>query len=377
MITLNKFKPYDFSKADMKTIRDCSICLFDSTVVKIHDDGVCEMCRLQDKLRPQAMEPFTDVVSRIKSAGKNKQYDCLVGISGGEDSSVMLYLTVKVWGLRPLVIHFDNHGNSPEANNNIEVLVKKLNVNFIRYYVDKREYDEACEAMVWSGVQDTDISNDCVMAKLLDDTCHKYGIKYLMNGHDYRNEGSSPASWSQIDSKYLKSVYSKYPYRTKAKLTNLPLLTFWDQIESGIYGIKQIRPFHHEKIDRTPILKELKSWGWQWYGAKHAENIFTEFVGCYLLPVKFGIDKRITYLSAQIREGVVTKEAAKEFLNTPMTFDLEKLGDRKTLLLDLMNARKGSRSEFEKYNFRKWKLVMWILANIKVIPYTLYHKFAK
>src|SRR6187549_921336 len=118
----------DFSKADMKTIRDCSICLFDSTVVKIHDDGVCEMCRLQDKLRAESTpDKWSIILHDIREKGKNRKYDILVGISGGEDSSIMLRKVVQDWGLRPLVIHFDNWWNVPEANNNIEVLVKNLN----------------------------------------------------------------------------------------------------------------------------------------------------------------------------------------------------------------------------------------------------------
>src|SRR5690242_9778018 len=111
-------QPVIAENADLKTIQECRTCLFDSSIAKIHSDGECEYCKLQTILRessnPNDWEPL---LKKIKEKGKGKKYDCLIGISGGEDSSVLLYLSVKVWGLRPLVIHFNNRTNRPEANN--------------------------------------------------------------------------------------------------------------------------------------------------------------------------------------------------------------------------------------------------------------------
>lgn len=362
-------------------VTECPRCLFTSDIATIGNTQ-CSYCDLQDTLRAQAREPFINVVNRIKKKGRGKQYDCLVGISGGEDSSILLYLTVKVWGLRPLVIHFDNHWNTPEANNNIDVLIKNLNVNFIRYYVDKKEYDEINDSLLWAGVPDADINNDVAMARLMDIACKHYGIKYILNGHSFREEGSSPAKWSRIDSKYLEHIYSAYKHEAMPgswyKLKNYPLYTIWHQITAGLLGIQQIRPFHYEKIDRVPIMKELYLWGWKSYGAKHAENIYTLFVGGWLLPKKFGIDKRRTYLSALIREGTITKFQAKEFLKEKFEFNLDLLGKDKERIVKLADSRPiRDRSIFGGYDFKKWKFAFWLLAKLKIIPYTLYYKFAK
>lgn len=357
----------------LTALKECPRCLFTSDIAKI-GERQCEYCDLQDALRNQSREPFQNVVNRIRKAGEGKQYDVLVGISGGEDSSVLLYLTAKVWNLRPLVIHFDNHWNSPKANNNIDLLVKNLNVNFIRYYVDNAEYDRINDAFLAAGVQDADITNDVAMARLMDITCKQYGIKYIFNGHDFRKEGSSPAAWSRIDSKYLESVYEWY---TGMKIKNYPLYTIWHQIIAGLCGIKQIRPYHYEHIDRTEILDVLKSWGWQWYGSKHAENVYTEMVGCFLLPRKFGIDKRRTYLSAQIREGAMNKEDARAYL-APMDFNTKKLGQHEERILRLIDSsRIRSRDQFRQYNFKKWRIAFWILAKMKIVPHTLYAKYCR
>jgi len=355
---------------------ECRTCLFDSSFAKIDmETGICEYCTLQEQLRNQAREPFQNVVDRMKYKGRNKKYDCLVGISGGEDSSVMLYLAVKVWGLRPLVIHFDNHWNVPEADNNIDVLVKNLNVDFIRYFTNKSEYDNINDALLWAGVPDADITNDVIMARLMDKACKQYGIKYILNGHSFREEGSSPAKWSRIDGKYMANIYKRY---TGLKLENYPILTIWHQIVAGIMGIKQIRPFHYEKIDRKPILNQLTFWGWKSYGPKHCENIYTMFVGGWLLPKKFHIDKRKTYLSAQIREGMITKEQAKEFLQDNSEFNLDLLGSDKDRIIRLANLSPiRPRQIYGGYNYKKWKLVFWLLTKVGVFPATAYHKYCK
>jgi hypothetical protein len=122
----------------------------------------------------------------------------------------------------------------------------------------------------------------------------------------------------------------------------------------------------------------LYSWGWKPYGPKHSENIYTMMVGGFLLPNKFDIDKRKTYLSAQIREGVITKFQAREFLLDTTEFDLELLGKDKARILHLINSRPvGSRDSYKRYNFKKWKVVFWVLYKLKVFPYSAYHKYCK
>lgn len=371
-------------------VQECPRCLFTSDIAKIPSKvgwvknltpqivySQCEYCDLQDRLRANS-NPYEwgPMLAKIKKAGHGKQYDCLIGISGGEDSSVMLYMAVRVWALRPLVIHFNNRSNRPEADSNIRVLTKTLNVNFIEYFLDQREYDALTDSFLMAGVQDADIANDIAMAKLMYTAARQYGIKYIFNGHDFAHEGSSPAAWSYMDAKYVQSVYRKFTGHT---LKNYPLYTFWDQIVSGLIGIKQVRPFHYmPDLDRKPIMNALKSMGWKDYGGKHNENIYTAFVGNFLLQRKFGIDKRITYLSAQIREGMISKEYAKEILQQPADFDLKDLGEREAHILNLTNRfPRGKRSLYGRYNFKKWKVVIWLLAKLEIVPWTFYKKYTQ
>jgi len=355
-------------------MKECSKCLFDEAIALLDEQGVCEYCKLQDQLRANSdPDDWPIVLNDIKERGHGRKYDALIGISGGEDSSVLLYLAVRVWKLRILCIHFDNRSNRSEANHNIDLITRKLNVPFIRYYVNQSEYNTLNDAFLAAGVPDADIPNDIAMAKLIDTTCKNYGIKYILAGHDYRREGSSPIAWSYMDAKYVQSVYKSY---TGKKLVDYPLYTFWDQITAAIKGVKNIRPYHYSDFDRHNILEELKKWGWQSYGGKHNENIYTAFVGNYLLPQKFNIDKRRTYLSAQIREGFITKEFAKEILKTPSEFNPDDLGPDKEKILRLMNyAKRQPRSKFAKYNFKKWKPVIWILAKLDIVPFSFYRKY--
>jgi hypothetical protein len=351
------------------SLTECATCLFTSDIAKMHDDGECEYCKLQTQLRDQKREPWDHVVHRIKEKGKGKQYDCLIGISGGEDSSCLLYMAVKAWGLRPLVIHFNNRTNRPEADNNMKVLTEYLNVNFTQYFVDKKEYEAICDAFLINGLPDADIVNDIAMAKLMYTAARENGIKYILNGHDFKNEGSSPKAWSRIDSTYIKSVYGK-------EIKNYPLYTVWDQIISGFLGIQQVRPYHYSDHNREEVLYHLNAIGYKDYGGKHNENIYTAFVGSYLLPRKFNIDKRRTYLSAQIREGKITKEAAKEILKTHPSFDMADLGARQGYIERLCNiAIKRPRSAFKSTNFKRYRVIFWVLMKLKIVPFTMWKKY--
>jgi hypothetical protein len=367
-------------RVDESIFIECSTCLFNSSFVKIHDDGECEYCKLQRTLKSKANpEDWENILQQIKDKGNGKKYDCLIGISGGEDSSVLLWLAVYEWNLRPLVIHFNNRTNRPEADNNIKVLTERLGVNFIEYFVDQHEYNQLTDAFLYAGVQDADIPNDIAMAKLMFEAAKQYDIKYILNGHDYAREGSSPAAWSYMDARYVESVYKNYLHKKFNKLKNYPLYTFWDQIVQGFMGIKQVRPYHYmPNLDRSKVLKMMKAWGWKDYGGKHNENIYTAFVGSWLLPRKFGIDKRITYLSAQIREGFIDKEFARSVLATEPEFNLDDLGNRKDQIMRLVDyAPIRKREHFARYNFKRWKFVIWLLAKMKIIPFTMYFKYCR
>jgi hypothetical protein len=345
-------------------MKECPRCLFDESIAEIGSTQ-CEYCDLHDQLEAQANP--SDLIPLLDKVRSNKKYDCIMGISGGVDSSLLLYLAVKKWNLKPLVIHFDNHYNVPQATHNMSQLIKLLNVDAITYNVNKLEYDTLNDAFIQAGLPDADIPNDIAMTKLMYDTAYKYGIKYILNGHDFRTEGSTPKGWTYMDAKYIKSVYK---WHTNKELTNYPLFTFKDQLFYALIGIKNIRPFHYIK-EREALENEMKAFiSWQDYGGKHCENVYTEFVGGHLLPTKFGIDKRIVYLSAKVRSEKLTKNEAKRIFQVAHFWDKQKL--------DISIPKtKIERNKFERYNFKKYRLLMWVLAKMKVVPYTFYIKYCK
>jgi len=239
-------------------INECPRCLFTSDIATIGEHQ-CNYCDLQDKQSATTNpDDWPLLLREIKEKGERKQYDCLIGISGGEDSSVLLYLAVKVWKLRPLVVHFNNRTNRPVADRNIRTIVDHLNVNFIEFYLDNQEYNDLSDALLMAGVPDADIANDVCMSKIQVKTAMDYGIKYILNGHSFREEGSSPKAWSVIDTTYLNSIYKKFFGKD---LLNYPLLTLWDQIKSAIFGLQKISPFHYHHHFRPQIIKALKSIG--------------------------------------------------------------------------------------------------------------------
>ena len=350
----------------------CSICLLTSDIVKIHADGECEFCKLHQKIAKEYNpKDFDNILEKVRSV-KGK-YHCLIGISGGFDSSIMLHKAVKEWGLNPLVIHFDNHLNTEAANHNMLEMVKALNVDFVKYYVNKSELEEINRAFLLAGTPDCDIPYDMVYTAFLFQAARQYKIKYIFNGNNPKTEGSQPLKFSYMDAKYIQNVYHKF----YGKKVTLPIFTFKDQLYYAWKGHTQIRPFYYLDLDFEKEKKMLSDqYGLKDYGVKHSENIYTDFVGAFLLPNKFGIDKRIVYLSACIRSGKMTTEQAHEILNTKRELSEEVMNLVKKFTKEIESPI-VDRSCYKRYNFKKYRLVMWILLKLKVIPLTFYKKYCK
>ena len=355
-------------------MKECRRCLFTEDFATISANQ-CEYCDLHDALESSTSKgSLKALTNKIKVKGKKKKYDCLIGISGGLDSSTMLFAAVMKWGLNPLVIHFDNHYNVPQAKHNMNQLIQKLSVDAIVYYVNKEEYDKLNNAFLRASVPDADIPNDIAMTKLMYETARQHGIKYILNGHDFRTEGSTPRKWTYMDAKYIKSVYRAHNHGEN--LVSYPLFTVFDQLRYAWCGIKNVRPFYFI-TNRTELESEMKELiGWQDYGAKHCENIYTEFVGAKLLPEKFKIDKRVVYLSAQVRSGKLSKDEARKELEKAVDFDMNRLPEevRKQAHLALKSMR-GQRIMYKRYNFKKYRYVWWVLSKMRVVPHTFYVKY--
>lgn len=350
-------------------ITECPRCLFTSDIAKIGPDQ-CEYCDIHDSLEQQS-NPLELNRQLNKIRKKKGKYNCIMGISGGKDSSVLLYTAVKAWGLRPLAIHFDNGWNTETATGNMERMLARLGVDSITYKAHKEEYDTLNEAFLFAGVPDADIPNDIAMTKLMYETADKYGIKYILNGHDFREEGSTPRGWTYMDAEYIRSVYRFY---TNSELKHYPLFTFKDQIMYSLKGIKNIRPFHFMPNRQYLTKQMIEFCDWRSYGAKHCENIYTEFVGAYLLPHKFKIDKRIVYLAAQVRTGTISKEDAKTALAHKYPIDMARF---KGIDLSLIGPEKRTHKDFKTYNFKRLRPFIWLMAKMKIVPYTFFVKYCK
>jgi len=337
---------------------ECNKCLLTSDIAEVNGD--CEFCKTHDKLTSEA-NPFKlrRILEKVK---RRKGFQVLLGVSGGVDSCYLIHWALNM-GLRPLVVHFDNGYNNEIAEENIRKLTK--DVTFMRVSLPQSEYDLLNEAFIYAGVPDADIPNDMAMTAIMMDIADKYGIKYIFNGHDFKSEGSTPLKWTYMDAKYIKSVYRWY---TGIELVHFPHYTFKKQLKYALKGIKQIRPYYHMDITDSEKKEELREYGWEDYGVKHGENLYTEWVGYDYLPNNFGIDKRRVYLSAQIRSGLITKEQAKE--------ELKKTHKVKKVYNEFAGVKR-THKDFETYNFKKYRFLLWVLANMKLVPYLFYKKYTK
>jgi N-acetyl sugar amidotransferase len=263
----------------------------------------------------ERQEALEKIVQQIKNAGKNKEYDCLLGLSGGVDSSFMAYLAARL-GLRPLAIHFDNGWNSEFAVKNIEGIVKKLNFDLETYVIDWEEFKDIQVAFLKASVPNVEVPTDHAIKASLFKIASRRGINYILSGSNVVTEGILPRSWGHQadDLKSLKAIHRRFG---KIRLKSFP------QLSIGKYAyytllkrIKSIRILDYIDYNKTKAIQTLEAeLGWKYYGGKHYESVFTQFFQAYYLPEKFNIDKRKAHLSTLICSGQTTRSEALEELN--------------------------------------------------------------
>lgn len=259
-------------------------------------------------LNEMGQQKFNQLLAKIKAEGKGKRYDCIVGVSGGTDSTYCLYMAKKL-GLRPLAVHFDNGWDTDIAVDNIKNAVTKLGVDLRTITCDWEEFKDIQIAFLKASVPDVEIPTDLAILSILYQAAADEGIRYVINGTTFRTEGRIPIGWTYMDGKYIKSVHKMFG---KNKLRSFPNLT----ISDAFYYIfvKRIRQIFllnyidYRKEEAKKILE--KEVGWKDYGGKHYESVYTRFVSSYLLPKKFHIDKRVVEYSALVRSNQMTRDEA-------------------------------------------------------------------
>lgn len=310
----------------------CTNCVMDTSDTEIifDENGVCMRCKeYKQRILPQwnygkgHEKELRDLIIAIKESGKNKKYDCILGLSGGLDSSYMLHLAVKEWGLRPFVFHIDAGWNLPVAEDNIKKITDKLGVEL---HVDKMDWEEMKQIqLAWfrTGLEMLDAPQDHAFISLIDRYSRKLGVKYILNGYNISTEIiADPESWAQGsgptgDSTFMKDVIKKYcaiPIRHYT-FTNGFKHKFWIPY---IIGVKTVKPLNLVPITRQHMIDVLVSeYGYQPYGQKHFEDLITKFLEGFWSPTKFGHDIRRAQLSSLVITGQMTRDEALEILDSP------------------------------------------------------------
>lgn len=313
------------TKTVMDTIKD--------TDVSFDEQGVCNYYHgyfdQADKVvfkDEEGKKKIDDMVKTLKENQKGK-YDCIIGLSGGVDSTYLVYKS-KEWGLNPLVVHFDYGWNLELAVQNIEQTLKHAGFELYTYVMNWEDFKHLQRAYFKAGVLDLDVPADHLIFAALNIVAKKFNIKYVLKGYNFQSEAILPRTWNynrKFDLRNLKDINKQYGER---RLKDLPKLGIWQQIYyDRIYNLKSFSPLNFFNYRKEEAKKELiEKIGWVDYGGKHFENVFTRFYQGYILPTRFSIDKRKAHLSTLICSNQISRAEAVEELKKP-PYDLKIMED--------------------------------------------------
>jgi len=342
----------------------------DTTDVEIHfdHDGVCNHCtaalaRMAAQLPPaQEREArLAKLVETITTEGRKRQYDCIIGVSGGADSTTTAYW-VKKLGLRPLAVHFDNGWDSELAVDNIKKTLDVLGIDLYTYVVDWEEFRDLQLSFLKASVANCEIPTDHGIDALLFRVAHREGVRFILSGSNLIGEAIMPMSWAYYcqDLRHMKAVHRRFgskPLRTMPTIS-VPAYLYYVLVKR----IRQI-PFlnyidYHKENAKRVLTKEL---GWTDYGGKHYESVWTRFFQGYYLPKKFNYDKRRGHYSTLICAGQMTREAALVRMKEPtydpsllrqdMEYVLKKFQLSEGAFSDILTAAPREHTEFPNHHF--------------------------
>jgi len=320
---------------DMMTrpYQTCRRCVMDTTDPEIEFDtqGVCNHCHTYDELiatktltGESGQKRLSEIVTQINRAGAKKPYDCVIGVSGGVDSSYAAYKASEL-GLRPLAVHVDNGWNSELATKNVELLVEHLKMDLHTEVPDCEEFRDLQLSFLKSSTPDSEFPTDHAIVACLRLAAKRIGVKYIISGANVRTETHLPTAWTwvpgQYDWRYIRSVHEQFG---TVELKTFPHLDLWTykRLQLTQSWIDILNYLDYVKKDAIAALQQ--SIEWKYYDSKHFESIYTRFVHGYILPRKFGYDTRKSHLSSLICAGEITREAALEELRgEPYSLELQ------------------------------------------------------
>lgn len=376
---------------DKAGVQICTTCIYDERVdgITFDQDGKCCYCQQLEMLKEQygtgqaaGETTFQQIIAEIKKNGKGKKYDCVIGVSGGTDSSYMVYLA-KEWGLRPLAVHYDNTWNSAIATQNIRKVLSALDIDLYTHVIDNKEADDIFRSFFLAGVSELDAATDLALAEVMYRVAFRYNIKYVLEGHSFVAEGITPIGRNYFDGKYIQAIHQQFG--TKAMKT-YPLMTFerflWWTV---VARIRKIRPFWYIDYNKEDARKFLEEkFGWEYYGGHHLENRLSAFSHGIYLPQKFGVDMRNNSLAARVRLGNMSRSDAWKEYNSPPFVESELLEyfQKRLELTDeeynrIMSAESKTWHDYPTYKrrFEKLRPLFAILAKTNLVPMSFYLKY--
>lgn len=369
----------------------CSRCIYDDRLGRIEFDaqGVCNYCHQIDAMaelygtgQERGRQELERILADIRRAGRGRPYDCVVGVSGGTDSSFLLMSAVD-WGLRPLAVHYDNTWNNACSTQNIRKITSALQVDLDTCVVDNREADDIYRATFYAGVPEWDASSDIAYVQVLRSAAARHRVGYILEGHSFQAEGISPVTNNYFDGKYVQSIHRQFGRLPMSTFPNLTFLRFlkW----TLLYRQRFIRPFWYIPYSKEAAREELaRRTGWEYYGGHHLENLAAVFGHTVYLPQKFGLDYRCLALAASVRSGRLVREEALRLYRTPLEPNAEIVAYvKKRLELSdeeyerVMAAPPRSWTEFPTYKrrFERLRPLFYLLARANLVPMSFYLKY--
>lgn len=315
-----------------KELKICNSCVMDTSdkTLTFDENGVCPRCNEYNKRILKWWnhgfgheEELNKILNEVKKSGKGKKYDCILGLSGGLDSSYLLHLAVAKWGLRPFVFHVDAGWNLPVAETNIRKICDKLNVELHTEKVDFEEMRRMQIAFFKTGHAGLDAPQDHAFIAQVDKFSEKLGVKYILNGYNICTEIiANPASWYEGagptgDGTYIKDVMKKHGgFKTKNYVYTTGFKhKFWLPY---VKGVKTLQLLNYVPFTKKEMIDTLvKEYGYEPYKQKHFEDLLTKFLEGWWLPTRFGYDIRKAQLSSLVVTGQMSREEALEILKTP------------------------------------------------------------
>ena len=369
----------------------CSRCIYSTSTAAITFDsnGVCNYCHMIDRLTEEygtgtdrGEQKLQAIIRDIKRKGRGRQYDCVLGVSGGTDSSYLLAKAVE-WGLRPLAVHYDNTWNSSVATENIRKVTGKLGVDLFTHVVDNRESDDIFRAFFRSGVKDLDCPTDIALVEVAYRAAAKARVKYVLEGHSFTTEGISPLGSMYMDGRYIADVHRRFG---TIRMKTFPNMGFWRFLYwVMVKRFKKIRPLWYIRYSKSDARQYLEEeFGWEYYGGHHLENRLTAFYHGVYCPQKFDLDQRNNSLSAAVRSGELSRKEALQTYMTKPDYDQDLIEYfRKRLNLSVHEYErimKGARKTYRDYRtykkrFERLRPLFYLLTQYELVPRSFYIKY--